>query len=649
MRNGILALSLVAAVAAANPIVPVFLNEVGSDSVRGQWAEIVNTDPAFYDLHGCRITTSLSCCTLECRMGLVVDSAVLARGDSVHGTFRFNQSGDSICFGGEWVTFPSLPAGPNSAPAFPSNASISHWPWGLMYFGECWYVDSTPTPGLYNDDWSAISGTVVGLPPAMYTPFIVRASGPAACCVGFTSGTFCIGGLSPGRYRVTVEGLAYNGVTYHGALSESVEVGYAQTRPGIEVIMDNWTERPGLPPGDSGAGAKDGACLAALNDRVYALKGGRTCEFHCYDTTTCTWSALAPIPLTGRLGTSRPVGRGATLCAALGRVYATKGSGTDEFWAFTPDTGQGIWTQCADVPTGLNHPGAGASSATVHLGAGTWVYLLKGAGTNELCRYSTETDSWVTLSGPPLKEHGRPFRVGSGIASGGSYSLYALKGGSDEFYVCDLLTGAWSSRPTLPLKGRGNHRHRAGNGAGLVCIPSNSSSPWAAQLYALKGGKSLEFWHTPVDSPEWKQLDDVPRKQGRKVGAGGALTVCNGTLYALKGSRTLEFYSHTPDGSYGRSEMRTPNASTEGIERSVTSQFTVSPSLFSRSVTVRYSVPADRHLRIDAFDAAGRLVEPVFEGAVQAPGSVTWQPRALGKGIYFLRINGQVAKVIRVD
>jgi hypothetical protein len=650
MRNGILALSLAAATAAANPIMPVFLNEVGSDSVRGQWVEISNGNPEIYDLRGSKITTSLSCCTLECRRGLIVDSAVLARGDSAHGTFRFNPAGDSVRFSfwDEWVTFPSLPAGPHEAPAFPENASISHWPSGEWYFGECWYVDSTPTPGLYNDDWSEISGTVVGLPPRGNVPFVAQASGPAACCVGFTSGTFCIGGLSPGKYKVTVEGYAYNNVMYHGALSESVEVGYAQTRSGIEVIMDNWTGLASLPAGDSGIGAKDGACLAALAGRVYALKGGRTCEFYCYDTSTRAWRALAPIPSTGRLGTSRPVGRGATLCAALGRLYATKGSGTDEFWAFTPDTGQGVWTQRADVPTGLNHPGAGASATPVPMGARTWVYLLKGAGTNELCRYNTETDSWGTLSGPPLNEHGRPFRVGSGIASGGNYSLYALKGGSDEFYVCDLLTGAWSSQPTLPLKGRGNHRQRAGNGAGLVCVPSDSSH-WAAQLYALKGGKSLEFWHTPVDSPEWKQLDDVPRKQGRKVGAGGALTVCNGTLYALKGSRTLEFYSHTPDGSYGPSEMRTANPSTEGINRSVTSQFAVSPSLFSRSVTISYSMPPDRRLRIDAFDAAGRLVEPVFEGAVQAPGSVTWRPRTLGKGIYFLRVNGQVTKVIRAD
>jgi hypothetical protein len=83
--------------------------------------------------------------------------------------------------------------------------------------------------------------------------------------------------------------------------------------------------------------------------------------------------------------------------------------------------------------------------------------------------------------------------------------------------------------------------------------------------------------------------------------------------------------------------------------------FTVSPLLFSRSVTIRFSPTAYRlspiatPLRIDAFDAAGRLIEPVFDGAVQAPGTVTWTPRTLGKGIYFLRVNGQTAKVIRVD
>jgi hypothetical protein len=646
MRNCILALCLAAAIAVANPIAPVFLNEVGSDTIRGQWVEICNSDTWPYNLRGILITTSLSCCTLECAMGLVVDSAVLARGDSAHGTFRFNPAGDSINFSlwHEWVKFPSLPAGPNSAPAFPANTSICHWPWGSVYFGECWYVDSTPTPGLPNDDWSAISGTVAGLPPAMHTPFIAQASGPAACCAGYASGTFYIGGLSPGRYEVTVEGLAYNGVTYHGVLSESVEVGYAQTVSGIEVIMDNWTELRSLPSGDSSVGAGNGACLASLAGRIYALKGGRTCEFYCYDTSTCTWRALAPIPSTGRLGTSKAVGKGATLCAASGKLYATKGSGTDEFWAFTPDNGQGSWTQRADVPSGLNHPGAGASSTSAALGATTWVYLLKGAGTNELCRYNTETDSWELRTGPPLKEHGRPFRAGSSLTSDGSHHLYALKGGSDESFVCDLLTSVWSSLPTLPLKGRGNHRRLAGSGAGLVYVPADTWSHPLAQLFALKGRKSLEFWHSLVRSPEWKQLDDVPRKQNKKVGAGGALTVCNGTLYALKGSRTLEFYSHTPDPTLpGPPELNTARPSTEGIDRPVNAQLALSispnPASSSLDPLVSYSVPMSGSVQLTVHDITGRRVAVLTDGQTTAGRhSARINTTELRPGVYLVRL-----------
>ncbi len=83
--------------------------------------------------------------------------------------------------------------------------------------------------------------------------------------------------------------------------------------------------------------------------------------------------------------------------------------------------------------------------------------------------------------------------------------------------------------------------------------------------------------------------------------------------------------------------------------------FSIFPSLFSKSVTIRLTPTAYRlsptgsRLRIDAFDAAGRLVEPVFNGLLRASGCVTWQPKTLGKGIYFLRINGQTAKLIRVD
>ena len=278
------------------------------------------------------------------------------------------------------------------------------------------------------------------------------------------------------------------------------------------------------------------------------------------------------------------------------------------------------------------------------LGTTTWVYLLKGAGTNELCRYNTETDSWELRTGPPLKEHGRPFRAGSGLTSDGSSHLYALKGGSDESFVCDLLTSVWSGLPTLTLKGRGNHRRLAGSGAGLVYVPADTWSHPLAQLFALKGGKSLEFWHCLVDSPGWKQLDDIPRKQNRKVGAGGALTVCNGTLYALKGSRTLEFYSHTPDPTLpGPSELNAASPSTEGIDRPVKAQLTLSvspnPASASPNSLVSYSLPEPGRVRLTLHDITGRVVAVLADGRIAAGRhSVRINSAGLRSGVYLVRL-----------
>jgi hypothetical protein len=652
MRNGILALSLAAAIAAANPVPPKFLTEVGWDSTRGQWVEIRN-DWGGGNLCGWQISTGQSSLVLDCTLRLweylVVDSALLARDDSAHGTFRFNPAGDMVHLNGlnhEYVSFPRLPAGPATAPAFPFGSSISCWGAGSSC---CWYVDSSPTPGQGNDDYGVISGSLVGVPRELYSHFSVTASGPSARVAGevdYQWGTFYLGGLSPGRYRVTAS--AWNsGDTWVGAAADSIELGYAETRSGVQVYV-SWPQCASMPLGNKGKQAKDGACLASLGSSIYALKGNRTCEFYRYDMRIDGWRDLASIPAVGRLGQNKPVSKGATLCAMQGKLYATKGCGTAEFWEFTPDTGQGAWVQRADVPPGTKRLGAGASSTALVFVDTAWVYLLRGAGTSDFYRYNPQTDSWQQQTGPPLTPSSKAFGAGSAMTSDASHTLYVLKGRTNEFYNYDLLTKAWSSVPGLPLVGSSRHKHKAGNGAGLAYIAADTTHP-TAYVYALKGGNSLESWRHAVGQPSWTQMEDLPLGHHKRVGAGGAITASERMLYALKGSKTLEFYTHPPDPVSGPPELRTANPSTEGIERSVTSQFTVSPSLLSRSVTISYALPRDRHLRIDAFDAAGRLVEPIFKGAVQAPGSITWQPRTLRKGIYFLRVNDQVAKLIRVD
>jgi hypothetical protein len=78
-------------------------------------------------------------------------------------------------------------------------------------------------------------------------------------------------------------------------------------------------------------------------------------------------------------------------------------------------------------------------------------------------------------------------------------------------------------------------------------------------------------------------------------------------------------------------------------------QFRITPSVFRHGVAVSYGLPADGLIRIQAFDAAGRLLETVLDARVNAPGTATWQPKALIPGIYFLKVNGQMAKVVYVS
>jgi hypothetical protein len=660
VEHGILALCLAAAIAAANPVSPKFLSEVGSDSIRGQWVEVINE--LGWNMHGWQIATSQSCCTLECSgTMLVVDSALLARGDSVRGTFRFNPTGDEVrLYGGpgESVSFPSLPASGNTAPAFPSRGSLSCWPWGMYEGNCCWYVDSSPTPGQRNDDYSAISGSLVDVPPILYGGFTVTASGPYAEVTAYADyqyGTFYLGGLSPGKYRVTAYCCYFPpGDTWIGAAPDSIELGYAETRSGVRVYF-GWSACESLPLGDRGKRVKDGACLASLDSNVYALKGNRTCEFYRYDTRSDRWQALMPIPALGRLGQSNPVGKGATLCATQGRLYATKGRGTAEFWEFLPDTGQGAWVQRADVPSGSKRLGSGTSSTSLVFNDTTWVYLLRGAGTNELYRYNPQTDSWYEQTGPPLTPFCKTFRTGSAITSDGNHTLYALKGGTDEFYTSDLLTNAWSSLPELPLVGSSRHRRKAGNGASLAYLAGDTTQP-GDHVYALKGGNTLESWRYAVGQVSWTQLEDLPLGHHRRVGAGGALTASECMLYALKGSQTLDFLSHPPDPI--QVPVATPRArlSIEGnaVHPRVEPALSISPNPGSASPNslISYSLSEPVEVRLTLHDVTGRVVAMLSDGRNAAGHhSVRVNTTGLRPGVYLVRLvtrsGAQTAKFVK--
>jgi len=108
-----------------------------------------------------------------------------------------------------------------------------------------------------------------------------------------------------------------------------------------DVARDSWTSRSSLPLANRWGRrvkAKDGCSIAWLQpvDTIpgflYALKGSKTPEFWRYSALLDTWVQLNDIPLGG----GKPVGYGGRLTPARDRLFALKGNGTLEFYAYRP-------------------------------------------------------------------------------------------------------------------------------------------------------------------------------------------------------------------------------------------------------------------------------------------------------------------------
>jgi hypothetical protein len=249
MFRPIVCLLFAAAVVAANPFVETYLSEVGIDSAH-LFVEIHCAPmPQAIDLTGWQILTSTSACTLTYEMQydefLVVDSAALALGDIGHGKLRLDQLGDSVFllddtgYVEDHVHFPRYPTGHDSAPLPPATGSVAFWNYDDAD-GQWmnWYIDSSPTPGWVNDDYSTIAGTVTGTGGETLDEASVAAGGQyGSSGQGLYRQTgFSISGLGAGTYQVNAWAY-HNGHNYHVVYPESVAVGYSQVVGGTDIII----------------------------------------------------------------------------------------------------------------------------------------------------------------------------------------------------------------------------------------------------------------------------------------------------------------------------------------------------------------------------------------------------------------------------
>jgi hypothetical protein len=109
-----------------------------------------------------------------------------------------------------------------------------------------------------------------------------------------------------------------------------------------DLVADSWIAAPLVAmPRTGSAGlkkTKEGSCAAWAGSAIYAFKGGNTQEFWLFMPGTNEWTELDTLPRYGSTMKNRKVKAGAGLACLDERVWALKGGKTREFWCYEPDT-----------------------------------------------------------------------------------------------------------------------------------------------------------------------------------------------------------------------------------------------------------------------------------------------------------------------
>jgi hypothetical protein len=404
---------------------------------------------------------------------------------------------------------------------------------------------------------------------------------------------------------------------------------------------------------------KDGGALVGVPGsgkdpaKLYAFLGTKTSRVRIY-TIGSGWSDGDSMifghkykPATGEINpdkfNKKFPGKGAAMCYdGAGKIYATKGNGTNEFFVYdmTSDAG---WTAKAFVPTlkGLK----GGTSIRFYDGK---VYLLAGGQKKDAATifysYDPNADTtggtpWAELGKPPLGPDIKVWKDGSTIIELGG-TIYALHGGakSNLFYAYDWGTNTWLDKEPLPIEDSSYHKYKKK----ILVKDGAATATDGSIIYATKGGGAEVFWkYTPTSDVGWERLDRMPiekidKKHAPKTGA--AMAFVDGQIWLLTGNKQPDFWCYTP-GAKGVARVNPSTITSVATERTSTTHnfnFEVSPNPFTKLSTIRYTVPISGKVSIKLYNASGRLVETFNDGYLSA-GNYTTTLSNIASGVYFVK------------
>ena len=431
-----------------------------------------------------------------------------------------------------------------------------------------------------------------------------------------------------------------------------------------------WAQKESMPTQVARKYVRDGGSLTSVDDEIFAFRGYRSSEFYKYAIGAGYWTQLESIPYGWNPGASPPtinrkkVDQGGALCFdGVNIIYATKGGGTKEFWAY--DITQNSWWQKSFVPSerGLR----GGTSLAYFNGK---IYLLAGeqseyAPTNFFV-YNPPGDTvggtpWSPLTPVPLIPDDKTFRDGSCICHLGDI-IYVLKGrgAHNYFWAYDIVSNTWTQKETIPLV---HPLNQTGDD-----FKDEEVSVWdgptdrirktkvkeggamttdGSVIYAIKGGGSHEFWQYEYRYNEWQwvPLDTIPRLNRQSVPKhGAALAYAGGKVYLLKGNNTPEFWQYIPTTEKSKVKSQMSKAITNTQEELTLKQvqgdrlLDLTPNPFTKLTTIHYTVPVSGKVSVKLYNTTGRLIETlVNDNLIAGTYTVNFSSKNFANGVYFLR------------
>jgi hypothetical protein len=396
----------------------------------------------------------------------------------------------------------------------------------------------------------------------------------------------------------------------------------------VTVAVPGWSELASMPLQPSNKEVSDGGWLAfdSGSQSIFAAKGNKTPDFFRYDPVDDAWRSLSAWP--DGAEHAKP-SAGAVGCAdGNGIIYATKGNNTPGFWQYNVATDS--WFQKASVPLGSGKKKiSGGTDIVWALSSGVgYAYLLKGRE-DEFYRYHVAGNFWEPLADAPAGA-GRKWDEGSWLAYDGAGTIYAHRSKHNDFYAYDLASGTWSTALAgMPLIGRSGKKEKSGDGGCGVCL--------GGSVYALKGGKSQEFWKYTIATNSWSEEDEMPiGSLDKSIGVGADIVAAGVRLYATKGNKSNELWQYLS----GSLMLGAPGH--DGVAAGATATLpgmSVGPSpLATGYANLHYSLPKSGVVMLSVYDVTGRSVVTRTLNAGRI-GSTALDLHSLSAGVYLLKLS----------